>query len=393
MSEYSVFIYYTEFNIVCVIFFAIMLIHDLLNAARQETQIRFDNVLVSFMLYFLSDSLWAAVTAGILPRNRVTVLSSNLANHIILAGVTYMWLRYVMAVEREPRRERPVYKLAALFPFLLSTLVLVAVYCIAPQILLDDAMKPKRFYDVFMITVPVIYVAAAVLYTVGRARRVENPVEKKRHLLVGLLPLIVIAGGIVQTLLVPTTPLFCFTCTILMLALYIHSMETRISMDPLTGLNNRGQLHRYVSQRSNVRMEGRRTFVVMIDVNDFKGINDTYGHAEGDRALILISGALRKAVNSRSTPTFLGRYGGDEFILIAHPTDEKGVEQLAGEIRAQIRSACKTAETPYELSVGIGYDELLNEPDTIQKCMQRADHKLYLDKEYVKLHGGTPARG
>ena len=78
-----------------------------------------------------------------------------------------------------------------------------------------------------------------------------------------------------------------------MLIFYIASMKTQISTDPLTGLNNRGQLANYVAQKSNIYRENRLTIVIMFDINDFKLINDTYGHAEGDRALILVSNALK----------------------------------------------------------------------------------------------------
>ena len=172
-----------------------------------------------------------------------------------------------------------------------------------------------------------------------------------------------------------------------MIIFYIQSMDSQISTDPLTKLNNRGQLSRYLSQPSNLRMEGRKTYVVMVDVNDFKMINDTYGHAEGDAALIIIAQALVSTVRARSMPMFLGRYGGDEFVLIAHPVKEEELEDVVRDLRSNLQKKCESEKKAYLLSVGIGYDELLGENDTIHKCMQRADSKLYLDKEYCKLHG------
>ena len=172
-----------------------------------------------------------------------------------------------------------------------------------------------------------------------------------------------------------------------MLIFYIQSMESQISTDPLTTLNNRGQLARYVAQHGNLRMEGRATYVIMIDVNDFKKINDNYGHAEGDNALVIISEALRKAVKKHSMPIFLGRYGGDEFVMIAHPAKKEEVEALTEQIRENVRSKCEQDKKPYILSVGIGFDELLGGQDTFTKCIQRADSKLYLDKEYCKING------
>ena len=98
------FINYAEANIVCLIIFGIMLVHDLFNAARQETQIKYDHALIAFMAYFASDTLWAAVIAGYLPATKFTVIVANLLNYLFMAALTYMWLRYAMAVEQAPHR-------------------------------------------------------------------------------------------------------------------------------------------------------------------------------------------------------------------------------------------------------------------------------------------------
>ena len=104
-------------------------------------------------------------------------------------------------------------------------------------------------------------------------------------------------------------------------------------------LNNRRQLERYCGQRGNLYLDNRRTVVVMMDINKFKTINDTYGHAEGDKALIAVSDALKKVVNRHSMPSFLCRYGGDEFILIAHPQSISEIDALISEIRGEIHKA------------------------------------------------------
>ena len=155
-----------------------------------------------------------------------------------------------------------------------------------------------------------------LFYTIRRARREENPVEKQKHLFIGALPLMVSVSGLVGEMINPYAPTFCFASLILMLIFYIEAVELRVSQDPLTQLNNRGQLERYCAQRGNLYPENRRTAVVMMDIDKFKTINDTHGHAEGDRALIIVSDALKKVVNRHSMPSFLCRYGGDEFILM-----------------------------------------------------------------------------
>ncbi len=381
MSSY--FIYYTEASIVCVIIFAVMLARDLFNVDRQEKQIKYDRALIAFALYFISDAFWAAIIAGILPTNTFTVVTSNFANCLLMSAITYTWLRYVMAVEQVPKRDEKLHQFAVLFPFLASALSMVITFIVSPHVLFGEGTTLQPAYYIYQITVPCIYIAAVIVFALKRALTEENLIERKKHLYIGFFPLMVVVGGLIQILLLPETPIFCFCSTILMLVFYIHSMETLISTDPLTQLNNRGQLLRFTAQKSNLYKEGHLTFVLMLDINDFKAINDTYGHAEGDRALVLVADALKNVVKKHSTPIFLARYGGDEFILIIQPAERAGIEPLIREIRAQIDEACCAAKAPYALSVGIGCDEL-EASDSFQQCMQRADEKLYLDKDYQK---------
>ena len=382
MSDY--FIYYVESTIICLIIFSMMLVRDLFKVDKQEKQIKYDHALIPFMLYFISDVFWAAVISGVVPKNRFTVITANFANCVFMGGITYMWLRYVMSAENMPNRDKPRTKLTVFFPYFLSTVVLLALFLFAPSLLMDDELNILPLYNIFLVVVPSTYISLAFIYTLRKAKCEENPIERKQHQSIGIFPISVVAGGLLQILVLPSTPIFCYCCTLLMLRFYFQSMETQISLDPLTGLNNRGQLMRYISQKSNMRMEGRSTFVIMFDVNDFKTINDTFGHAEGDRALTIIANSLKTVLQSRGMPIFLGRFGGDEFILIAHPVNKNEIDPLIREIRRQIDARCRAEKTPYALSVGAGYDELADEKDTFQKCLERADQNLYLNKAYCK---------
>ena len=380
MHNFSV--YYIESNIVCTIVFGILLIHNHFNIDRQEKQIKFDHVLIAFMVYFLVDCFWAAIVDNVIPKTRFTVVTNDFLIYVVMAAITYFWLQYVLAFEQVPNRNKPVNRFAVIFPFLVSTVALVLNYCIAPQMLINKSLDTLPVYNIYLVTVPYIYMAAILFYTIRKARKEENPIEKRKHLFVGFFPLMVIVGGIIQMAFFPYIPIFCFTSLILMLIFYIQSIDQRISLDPLTGLNNRGQLRRYVSQSSNLHQEGRMTAVIMIDIDEFKTINDTYGHAEGDKALIIVSDSIKEAINSYSMPSFIGRYGGDEFILIIHPVTLDEIEQLISEIRSEIDS--RTRELPYPLAISVGYDELRNKQDTFQNSILRADTKLYQDKKYRK---------
>ena len=378
--------YYIAANAFCIIIFALFLAHDRLHKDRQEKQIKFDRALVAFMLYFAADSFYAAVAENRIPRTRLSVVASCFALYVFMAAITYFWLGYVMAVEHTPRRNRPLNRFAVLFPFIVSTLAIIVIYIVAPQLLISADNKLQPLYDVSLIIVPCIYIVAVIFHVLKKAKTDKSRYGKHKHFYIGFLPLMVAIGGIVQLAWrsLAHMPVFCFASTLLMLIFYIQFMENQISMDPLTRLNNRRQLMQYASTLESAHKKNQKIYVVMIDVNDFKSINDNFGHAEGDNALVIIAESLKKVVGKHENLCFLGRYGGDEFIIIVNVGKEAELKELIEKLREHIIERCKEQNEPYMLSIGVGYDRLGEADDTVQNCIRRADKKLYSDKKQRK---------
>lgn len=380
----SSFLYYAESNIICVIIFSILLFHDIFSVDRQEKQIKFDHALIGFIVYFLADSVWAAIFEGLIPSTKAVHVIINFVMFVLLSSITFLWLRYVMAVQQQPDREKPLYKFLVSLPFLISTLLMGIIYLINDSLLFDEKFKVTTLFNIITVIVPGIYICTGLVNSLRRARHTEDHVEKVNYIIIGLFPFFVLTGGIFQVVF-PHFPIFCFFCSFLMILFYIRSMDTQISTDPLTKLNNRGELIRFISQSSNLHIENRRTFFIMFDINDFKMINDTYGHAEGDRALTIVARAMMETLKSQDLSSFCYRYGGDEFVVILFAYRNTEVENIISSIRSNIEKECKAANVPYIVSIGAGFDELGKESDTVQKCMGRADDKLYKDKEMMKM--------
>ena len=382
MKQY--FIYYTESAIICLIIFGIMLGHNLSMVDRSERVVKYDGALVAFMLYFVSDAVWAGIIAGVIPKVPRLVYLVNFTNFVLMAFITFMWFRYVAAVEQIADRNTRRFTFMTSLPLNLSVLAVFIIMLFAPQLLIKADYSVTMFYSIFQVAIPIIYIFGVLFSVLGRASIEESPAEKKRHIYIGLFPLMVVVGGLIQMLILPDTPIFCYCCAILMMVFYIQMLESRISLDPLTGLNNRGQLHRYVAQSSSLFREGKRTYVMMIDVNDFKKINDTYGHAEGDKALTVISSSLKHAAGSVNAPVFVARYGGDEFVFIIHSESSNVPDTIIKNIHRQLTEEARLAELPYRITVAIGYDELKQDDDSFRECLVRADQNCYLDKQNKK---------
>lgn len=156
--------------------------------------------------------------------------------------------------------------------------------------------------------------------------------------------------------------------------------------DPLTRLYNRRGLAALAEHQLTLAQREDRTLVaVSVDVDGFKKINDTYGHEEGDRALIRVAKVLRMTFRA---PDVLARLGGDEFVVIATTGHPEAIALIAARLRARLKTANRVAGAPYCLSVSIGVSTLAPRPATTPKDVLRAaDRAMYDDKRWRRGHG------
>lgn len=211
-------------------------------------------------------------------------------------------------------------------------------------------------------------------------RRHEQLPDRKNEcttLALFIVPLII--GGILQLMFYGISsiiPLGALSILIVDLNLKNH----RIMQDPLTGLNNRGALDRYML--ASASDSGKRSDsygVMMLDIDRFKEINDTYGHAIGDQALIEFSSVLKKTCYADRT--FLCRYGGDEFVIIIRNVTIDDLQALQGRIKAALLQHNMDHPADYILKTSIGTAHATNlEHTALNELIVKADQSLYLSK-------------
>ncbi len=120
--------------------------------------------------------------------------------------------------------------------------------------------------------------------------------------------------------------------------------------------------------------------MVMIDLDDFKGLNDTMGHQTGDKALVALAKILR--VHTRQTDT-VARLGGDEFVILMPNTKAIDCESLCHSLCQSI-SKNLTAEFSYSMSASIGFMTAEHWMDSADDILAIADHALYRAKSFGK---------
>ena len=161
-----------------------------------------------------------------------------------------------------------------------------------------------------------------------------------------------------------------------------HQIKEMAITDPLTGLFNR----RHVMERFNNEMERARRLqkdlsCIMIDTDNFKRINDTYGHLVGDQTLREISETLTRTIRIYDIAS---RYGGEEFLIVLPDTGFEDTHTLAERIRTNIKMhhVAKSALTPdISLTVSLGIATMLSTDISVDTLVKRADEGLYKAKE------------
>jgi two-component system cell cycle response regulator len=134
---------------------------------------------------------------------------------------------------------------------------------------------------------------------------------------------------------------------------YQQNLEYQTQVDSLTGLFNRRAFERKIEEEfERAKRYNHALSLLLLDIDNFKSINDTYGHHGGDTALIKISETLQERTRRSD---FSARYGGEEFVLILPETDQESALQVASKIHDEIKSRTfGTSTKPFTLTVSIG---------------------------------------
>lgn len=158
---------------------------------------------------------------------------------------------------------------------------------------------------------------------------------------------------------------------------YMSVQKESAYTDRLTGLLNRAYLF---SSKLYESMSGG----MMIDINQFKGINDTYGHSAGDQALKEVATVLSKVSNEYGTAI---RYAGDEFLVFV---EEKGIDiliKIKHEIINELDKLNSLPDRQYNISLSFGLGEYDSRNESFDEFVQKLDKNMYIDKaQYYLSH-------
>lgn len=153
--------------------------------------------------------------------------------------------------------------------------------------------------------------------------------------------------------------------------------------DSLTGAYNRFGMERYFAElKMKCLMNHTKLQISFIDLDDLKGINDRYGHEEGDRIISTAASILMK----KTKKSYVVRYGGDEFVVMGTVSNEKEIRDYWTAVEAEVVKYNQKNDKKAQLSFSYGYDMFQVEASTyLEECIKVTDEKMYESKKQKKL--------
>ncbi len=159
----------------------------------------------------------------------------------------------------------------------------------------------------------------------------------------------------------------------------MQSYAENLYMDELSGLYNRRYFNAVLAEKE--KMNRRSLHGIMMDLNDFKRINDDLGHGVGDRAICTMGNILFKSIPDAGMAI---RYAGDEFIVLLLGVDEECTASTMKEINDNLAEFNESGAEPFRLSVSMGCAEF-GEEDDAESFLTRMDERMYEEKRKYHL--------
>lgn len=392
----STLFYSVEIDIICIVVFICVIS----NIWKSGDRARFSYILVLALVIFqaLSDIFLKTYTSiscyALFAKNevctkdvtQVVIFSCMLSFFNLLVPYVLFVISYLIKAEKS--RTKGIKLCVLSIPFLiLCYFVLTSPANGHIQFLTyHGAYVHGKYYSALVGTVGFYSILALVnfMYVVAsrQDKMIEFSISKVDYILFYLtctLPFVLAPVNLLVDDVLLVSPFYA-VCFFFLMTLHQHM---RISIDDLTTLNNRNELKSYLLNLVSLsEAERKTTYMMFIDVNKFKSINDNYGHNEGDVVLMQLSRLLKCVAETFNC--FLCRYGGDEFILIKKNANEERAAGVCHYIDKTVARLKILSLAPYELSVSTGYVRFDNRFKTAKDFIEAADRLMYETKRSTR---------
>lgn len=370
---------YIEVNCLCLLIMALVLIKTCTGNDLRDRQVWFSAVLIANIAACVLDIAWALVDSGYANLDRLSSYWVNALYYLAASVGGFCWFIYSERVQGSHFASTKKGLALSALPLLVSV-ILIALSAKTGWILSVDEQGEYHRGDWYAVQFFIVYGygAATAAHALVGAFKKENFAQRSQYIALASFAVFPLIGITLQAFLAGV-PLTSVAAAFALLWVYLDMQEQKISLDPLTQLNNRTQLARYVSNKLKHQDSTKPLRLAIIDIDHFKDINDTFGHVEGDRALQRVADAMRSAFAGYSC--FLARYGGDEFVLVMEAERGRDAAAITSALNSELARLTEAAQAAYPLKASVGCAKRTDEMRTLQDFIRAADKQLYVAKQ------------
>lgn len=378
-------IYYVEINLICIVI--LLLLRNQLQRKSDKysaEMIVLKQIIMVTIILCASDMVAGIFRGKIFWSSRTIIEMSNLIFFEALSIISYLWMIYVniklKVINDISIRKRILWSVP---------LILITIVCVSnPWTNILFSIDENNLYSreigiIFHWIVTWLYLIIPTIQTIWVLSHVKNKQRRQE-----IKPLLYFIGApficsIVQMFVYGVTS-SQVGITLSILIIFLSIQRRQIMRDSLTGLNNRHGLENYLQNNFIYNLDSN-IFVLMLDLNGFKQINDKLGHVIGDCALKDAAHALKLACKDMDGRIFLCRFGGDEFVIIMNDCSKREVEQMIERIQNELQKQNINSKHSYKLGASIGVaDGRCSELKDIEHLLLLADEAMYNDKKHAK---------
>ena len=377
MNEYA--ILYLEINVFSLVLIGIVLLKTR-GLSQMVAQSNFAMSIIAEMVFFVSDTLFVLVNEGVLPGGKPVMMACKEVYFLATAAMCFFWFIYFEYLRETRFVKRRRYVLYSTSILWLMVIALLANLFNHSLFYIDESGVYHRGpFFILTYILSYSYVLIAFIRVMINLKRDTEATNKDLLIRLAFFPLFPGISGVLQFIF-PRLPIACATISLTTLFLYLTWVDQLISLDPLTGLNNRKQLTHTFNNLSKSHEDQDKIRLYLIDVNHFKQINDTYGHLQGDNALKIIAEALKTACKGANRGTVIARYGGDEFVILVSENNNDETIDLKERIKEKLKELSEKKSVPFELTVSVG-SACSDNGDSLKDLILKADKAMYMEKK------------
>ena len=337
------------------------------------------------MIYFLNMTsalmciVWAIVDGK--PRYIPVNYIGNIIEVNCMGFCGYFWLSYCLKFMDLPALKTRSARILLALPVLAVMTMILTTPLTHWAFYIDEGGFFRRGTYYFMQQTGYLYLLASSALCLLYRKRCPTSSERNRLTVLSLFPLSPAIFGGVQ-IFAPSgmAPTLQVSILISLILVFVDELDQKITRDSLTQLINRYEFERILQNKiHNLQNHGPRLYVLMSDLDDFKSINDNYGHLQGDMALTVVARVLTQTAAKYGA--VCARMSGDEFISLLEADTRETAEAYEKDLRQGLQDAC--AHLPYTLQISIGIAEY-DGSMSLMGILNQSDLKMYEQKKQHK---------